>query len=84
MHSKVHHVNMLIYNYKQHDINVKQIAAGNLHSVIYSSPRLTPKSLKSYGIPEKIPEKFETIQHIPVRDLQERLISLNEISNLVK
>ena len=60
------------------------MSAGNLHSVIYSSPLLTPKSLKSYGIPEKIPEKFETIQHIPVRDLQERLISLNEISNLVK
>merc|ERR1719510_2504222 len=64
--------------------NIQQVSAGNLHSVIYSSPLLTPKSLKSYGIPEKIPEKFETIQHIPVRDLQERLISLNEISNLVK
>ena len=63
---------------------IQQVSAGNLHSVIYSSPFLTPKSLKSYGTPDKIPEKFETIQHIPVRDLQERLISLNEISNLVK
>ena len=63
---------------------IQQVSAGNLHSVIYSSPSLTPKSLKSYGTPDKIPEKFETIQHIPVRDLQERLIRLNEISNLVK
>ena len=49
---------------------LKQVSAGNLHSVVYSSFQLTPKSVKSYGIPAQIPEKYETIQHIPGWDLR--------------
>ena len=62
----------------------RQVSAGNLHSVAYSSYPLNPNLLQACGVPAKIPEKYEILQHIPTSDLRSRLTRLNEISNFIK
>ena len=63
-------------------VNIKQIATGNLHSAVWTSTPAT--SVISFGTPEFIPEKYETIQDIDISELKKRLLKLNLVSDLVK
>ena len=64
------------------DISIKQIATGNLHSAVWTST--LPTTIISFGTPEFIPEKYETIQNIDITELKKRLLKLNLVSDLVK
>ena len=64
------------------DINIKQIATGNLHSSVWTST--PPTTIINFGTPECVPEKYETIQNIKVTELKKRLLKLNLVSDLVK
>jgi E3 ubiquitin-protein ligase HERC1 len=64
--------------------NIKQISAGNLHSAAWTSCSLTSSSIRDLGTPNVIPEKFEHLQGKPIKDLKNRLTTLNTTSELVR
>ena len=64
------------------DVDIKQIATGNLHSTVWTSTPAT--TIINFGTPEFIPEKYETIQNIDIKELKKRLLKLNLVSDLVK
>lgn len=64
--------------------NIKQISAGNYHSAAWTSDALNSGSLLSFGTPEQVPEKYDLIQNVEISKLKDRLVKLNQVSELVK
>lgn len=63
---------------------IRQISAGNLHSAVWTGFPLTAETINDFGVPEKVPEKYEALQHLDLAYLRDRLVKLNLVSNLVK
>ena len=61
---------------------IKQISAGNLHSAAWTSVPIN--STRTYGVPEKVPEKFSALQDIEPQILRQKLEKLHFVSDLLK